>query len=67
MGKSLSETIVGEVIRLAGEKVKVALATNGCKDCTFQTEDGARFCEYSAFCFSQNRSDRNSVKFVKIE
>lgn len=65
MGNSLALTVVGEVIKIAGKKLKVTLTTTGCRDCEFQTDEGARFCQYSAFCFAHNRLDRKPVKFIK--
>lgn len=64
--ENFSVAIVGEVIVFAGKKLKVALTTTGCKDCSFQTDEGARFCQYSAFCFAHNRPDKNPVKFVRV-
>lgn len=62
----LSTAPVGTVVMIDNMKLKVSLTTEGCRECAFQTDEGARFCNYATFCFAQNRSDKKSVKFVKI-
>ena len=63
----LSAARVGQRVMLGDVKLKIALTDTGCKDCHFRTDEGARFCQYSAFCFAHNRPDKLPVKFVKVE
>lgn len=61
----LSTAAIGTYVMIGKMKLKVTLTTTGCRDCVFQTDEGARFCQYSAFCFAHNRLDRKPVKFLK--
>lgn len=62
----LREIPVGKRLVLGKNKVKVSLTTSGCSECIFQKEAGARFCEFTAFCFAHNRPDKMPVKFIKV-
>ena len=62
----LREVPVGKRLVLGKNKVKVSLTTSGCCECIFQKEAGARFCEFTAFCFAHNRPDKMPVKFIKV-
>ncbi len=62
----LREVPVGKRLVLGKNKVKVSLTTSGCSECIFQKEAGARFCEFTAFCFAHNRPDKMPVKFIKV-
>lgn len=62
----LRDIPVGKRFILDMNKVKVSLTTSGCSDCIFQKEAGARFCEFTAFCFAHNRPDKMPVKFIKV-
>ena len=48
----LREIPVGKRLVLGKNKVKVSLTTCGCSECIFQKKAGARFCEFTAFCFA---------------
>lgn len=45
----------------------VARSFNGCGDCMFKTELGAKFCEHRSSCFADKRPDKVSVRFIKVE
>lgn len=62
----LREIPVGKRLVLGKNKVKVSLTTSGCSECIFQKEAGARFCEFTAYCFAHNRPDKMPVKFIKV-
>ncbi|HBC90457.1 MAG TPA: hypothetical protein DCZ00_03325 [Lactococcus sp.] len=62
----LREIPVGKRLVLGKNKVKVSLTTCGCSECIFQKKAGARFCEFTAFCFAHNRPDKMPVKFIKV-
>lgn len=62
----LRDIPVGKRFILDKNKVKVSLTTSGCSECIFQKEAGARFCEFTAYCFAHNRPDKMPVKFIKV-
>ena len=62
----LNNAPVGKKMVLGKMKVKVSLTTSGCSECIFQKEAGARFCEFTAYCFAHNRPDKMPVKFIKV-
>lgn len=63
----LKDIPVGRKALLGKVKVKVSLTTSGCTGCVFQRVDGARFCEFTPFCFAHNRPDNKSVVFLKVD
>lgn len=63
----LNAVRIGETARIGNNLCTVKLTITGCRDCVFEKESGAKFCDFTAFCFAHNRPDRQSVKFVKIE
>lgn len=63
---SLSLASIGCVVRNGDALLKVSHSYSGCNGCVFNTEYGARFCQFSSFCFAHLRRDKLSVKFVKI-
>lgn len=62
--KQLSSPI-GSTIDTGDVKLKVVLSTKGCTGCAFEKEEGAKYCEYSKFCFLHFRKDKVSVKYIK--
>lgn len=63
----LSEVPVGSIFRLGSHKIRISPTTTGCAGCIFQSEQGAKYCRYSAFCFANRRIDKRSVKFIIVE
>lgn len=64
---SLNNASIGSRINIGKLNIKVTLSQTGCKGCAFETEQGARFCQYNVFCFAHQRDDKQSVKFIKVE
>lgn len=65
--EQLQTACIGRKVALKDFKVKVRSASDGCRDCVFETEDGASYCGYSLACMAHVRPDRKPVKFVLAE
>ena len=64
---NMNDAPIGSLINPGNQKLKVVLTSTGCKGCAFETEQGARYCQFSAFCFAHRRYDNQSVKFIRVE
>lgn len=51
-------------IAYEGNKVYAVRPRLGCKDCVFQSEDGAQHCYMKTCCMAHSRPDRTSVIFI---
>lgn len=65
--KVLNEVPVGSIFNIGNQEIRITPTTTGCAGCLFQSEYGAKYCQYSAFCFAHRRIDKRSVKFIKVE
>lgn len=63
----LNNAPIGSRVKVGDLDIKVALSHTGCKGCVFETEQGARFCQFNAFCFAHRRKDKQPVKFIRVE
>lgn len=64
--KVLSEVPVGTKVMVGDNTLKVNRSINGCKGCAFEKEEGARYCQLTAFCLAHNRKDKQSVIFKEV-
>lgn len=55
---------IGEVKQVNGEWYQCVVAMQGCRECSFRTQD---FCTRHSECMSTERSDKTSVVFKKLE
>ena len=58
------ERKIGEIFEYNGEWYQCLAAIDGCKECSFRTQD---YCTRYSECFSSVRSDEISVIFKKLE
>lgn len=58
------ERKIGEIFEYNGEWYQCVVATQGCRECSFRTQDN---CKRFSECFSVIRSDKKSVIFKKLE
>lgn len=68
---NLMYTRIGHMTSYQGMTLKVVasnyLGQNGCNRCVFKSEEGAKHCIHSRSCFSYERPDKKSVKFIKVK
>ena len=58
------ERKIGEIFEYKGEWYQCVVATQGCRECSFRTQD---YCTRYSECLSIVRSDKTSVIFKKLE
>lgn len=63
----LSDAPVGTKVVVGDKSIKVNRSINGCKGCAFEQEEGARYCQLTAFCLAHNRKDKQSVIFKEVK
>ena len=58
------ERKIGEIFELGGEWYQCVVAIQGCRECSFRTQD---YCTRHFQCLSELRRDKTSVVFKKLE
>lgn len=65
--KIFQRTGTGQTVDYKGTILLVALATEGCAACVFESEGGAIGCKYRESCFADRRPDKMSVVFTEVK